>query len=225
MRVNGVGMLRPKGEPIPPPDPDTVYYTKTSLPHVLDVSVAGPFWPIEAMGEHIQSRCSKERSLPALRKLNEVVESIGFVSLQHIIAQLPGGEQMTIEVVREKNPDVAGFLRSCPRGTPRPVYTIFKRVPHPEVQQITAGSWPFDYIPTLDMEILKTFLSKEKANEEAGRILGSWKAETQSGDKVHGGMHSGLFLGQLCGPNQVTKQILRVHMDDGKVDRNGVAGY
>jgi hypothetical protein len=60
MRVNGVGMLRREGEPVPPSDPDTVYYTKTSLPHVFDVSIAGPFWPIEAMGEHIHSRCSRE---------------------------------------------------------------------------------------------------------------------------------------------------------------------
>jgi hypothetical protein len=132
---------------------------------------------------------------------------------------------MTIEVVGEKNPDVAGFLRSCPRGTPRPVYTIFKQVPHPEVERIMAGSWPFDYVPTLDVEILKTFLSKEKANEEAGRILESWNTDTQSGDKVRGGVHSGLFMGQLYGPNQVPKQMLTVYMDDGKVDRNGVVGY
>jgi hypothetical protein len=225
LRVNGVGMLHRDGDPVTPPDPDTVYYTKTSRPHVFDVSFAGPFWPIEAMGEHIHSRCSKEGSLPALRRLHEVVESIGFVGLQHIVAPLPGGEHMTIEVVGEKNPDVAGYLRSCPRGTPRHVYTISKQVLHPEFEQIIASSWPFDYVPTLDVEILKTFLSKEKVNEEAGRIFDTWKTDTQSGDTVRGGMYSGLFLGQLFGPNQVPKQMLTVHMDEGKVDRNGVAGY
>jgi hypothetical protein len=216
VRVNGVGMLRREGEPIPPPDPDTVYYTKTSLPHFFDVSIAGPFYPIEKMGQLIESRCSKEKSLPALRTLKEVTESIGLVSLQQIVAPLPGGAHMTIEVVREKNPSVAEFLRSCPPGIPRPVFMVIKQVPHPAMKEIMAGGWPFNHIPHLDLDILKSCLSKETANEEAGKILESWKADSQPEDKVIGGVLEGDFIGKLCGPDLLAKQVLMVHMNDGE---------
>jgi hypothetical protein len=212
-------------EPVPAPDPDTVYYTKTSLPHVLDVSIARPFYPLEKMVEHIQSRCGKEGSLPALRVLKETIENVGIVSLEHLLAPLPGGEHMKIEIVREKNVNVAAFLRNCPPGTPRPVFMVLKQVPHPELEKIMAGSWPFEYVPTLDFEVIKSLLSKETANEEASRVLDSWKADKQPGDTAFGGLHEGLFLGQLLDRNRVQKQLLLVHKDDGKVVRNGVVGY
>jgi hypothetical protein len=151
-------MLRGEDEPIPGPDPDTVYYTKTSLPYVLDVSIVGPFYPLQKMVEHIQSRCGKEGSLPALRILKKTMEDVGIVSLEHLIAPLPGGGNMMIEVVREKNIEVAAFLRNCPPGTPRPVFTILKQTPHPELAKIMAGSWPFEHVPTLDFELVKTLL-------------------------------------------------------------------
>jgi hypothetical protein len=225
VRVNGKSMLRREGEPDPTPDPDTVYYTKTSLLHVFDVSIAGPFYPMEKMIEHIQRRCGKEGSLLGLRTLKETIENIGMVSLEHLVAPLPGEEHMKIEVVREKNAEVAEFLRSCPPGTPKPVYMVLKQVPHPAHEEIMAGSWPFKYAPTLDLEMLKTLLSKEKANEEASRILDSWNADKRPGDTVFGGLHEGAFLGQLLGSNGVRKQLLTVQMEDGRIERNGVVGY
>jgi hypothetical protein len=170
------------------------------------------------MGEHIENRCLMERSLPALRILEEISENNGFVHLQHIIAPLLGGEHITFEVVREKNPEVAKFLRNRRPRTPRPVFTIVKEVPHPALKEFKAGIWPFKHAPMLDLEVLKSCLSKKKAHEEADVILASWNVDLQPGDEVIGGAFDGIFVGQLVGPCETTKQQMRVRMDDGKVN-------
>jgi hypothetical protein len=47
VKMDSRGILRRVGEPIPTPDPDTIYYSKISLPHRFHVSIAGPFYPIK----------------------------------------------------------------------------------------------------------------------------------------------------------------------------------
>jgi hypothetical protein len=37
IRLNGKGLFHRPGQPKPTPDPDTIYYTKTRMPHVFDV--------------------------------------------------------------------------------------------------------------------------------------------------------------------------------------------
>jgi len=157
-RINGVTMLRPGDPSAFTPDPDTVYYTKISMPHVHDVSVAGPFCPMDSIVQHIEQRCIRENSLPALPVLRETIEGAGIVSLGHIVAPLPGGQHMTIEIVREKNAQVATFLNDCPPRSPRPVYTILEQTCHPDHEQILAVLWPHEHIPTLDWKVIKTFL-------------------------------------------------------------------
>jgi hypothetical protein len=57
VRVNNATMLRRGDESSLTPDLDTVYYTKTNIPHIYDVSIAGSVYPMDRIVEHIKSRC------------------------------------------------------------------------------------------------------------------------------------------------------------------------
>lgn len=77
----------------------------------------------------------------------------------------------------------------------------------------------------LDFEIIQTFLSKEPANEEARKLLGQWKQSKRPEESVVDTMNEGLVVGSLLGSSGVQKQMLLVHFDDGKVEKDGVVGY
>jgi hypothetical protein len=177
--------------------------------------------------EHILGRCEREGSLPAMHMLNQTIERVGIVSLQHLIAPLPCGHHMKIEVVQERNAEVAEFLRGSPPGTPKPVYSILQQTPHPDHEKILAAgsNWPFQHVPTLDMEVLETCLSKEAANREGRKVLADWEAQKRPGEMVLDMLHEGLLVGQLCDAKAVQKQILMVRFDDGKIERNGSISY
>lgn len=218
-----------QGDSALPPDPDTVYYTRTDSPHILDVSLAGPFYPMDRIVEHIKGRCIRAGSLPAIPLLDEIIENVGIVGLEHPVAPLPflpEGQHMTIGIVREKNSEVAAFLRSRTPNSPRPVYSLFKQICHPESTKLLANRsrWPFEHVPTLDFEILETFLWKEAANEGGRKALAVMGANKKLGDTVSDMLHDGCFVGQLC-EKGVPKQILMVHFDDGKIERDGVISY
>jgi hypothetical protein len=79
-------------------------------------------------------------------------------------------------------------------------------------------------VPTLDFEILGTFLSKEAANEAGRRALAVMGANKQPGESVADMLHKGLFVGQLCEKAE-PKQVLMVHFDDSKLEKAGVISY
>jgi hypothetical protein len=181
VRVNGATMFHQGDSPLPS-DPYTVYYTRMESPHILDVSLVGPFYLMERTVEHIKGRCLRPGSLSATPMLDEVIKNIGIVGVQHLVAPLPSlphGQHMTVEIVREKYPDVAAFLRGCPANSPRPVYSLSKQTCHPDSAQLLAdrSHWLFEHVPTLDFELLRTFLSKEAANEAGQKALAVMGAE------------------------------------------------
>jgi hypothetical protein len=89
--------------------------------------------------------------------------------------------------------------------------------------------WPcslaIEHMPTLDFEIVETFLSKDAANEGARNALAVWEAHKQPGELVSDMLHEGSFVGQLCNSKGVPKQILMVYFNDRKIGRNGIIRY
>lgn len=97
---------------------------------------------MDSIVEHMLGRCQWEGSLPALPVLRETIENVGIVGLGHIVAPLPGGYYMTIQIVPEKNAEVANFLHNYPPHTPRPVYRIVKQTCHPHHEELLENDWP-----------------------------------------------------------------------------------
>lgn len=80
-------------------------------------------------------------------------------------------------------------------------------------------------MPTLDFDIIRRLLSKERANKEAHKILDGWRVSKRPREMVSDLMVKGLFVGQLCDSMAVQKQILLVHFNDGKVEKDGIISY
>jgi hypothetical protein len=109
---------------------------------------------MDNMVEHIKGRCVRAGSLSALPLLDETIESVGIVGLEHLVTPLPPlpeGQSMTIEVVRGKNAEVLTLLRNWPANSPRPVYSLLKQTCHPDSDQLLAGRarWPLSICPLL----------------------------------------------------------------------------
>lgn len=200
-------------------DPDTLYYTKTRVPHQYEVTFSGPFYPVEGMITHIQRRCEKEGSLPAVYLLQKALHHADVVALWHVIAPLPCGNRIKIEVMRKTNSETAMFLRNGPPNTPGTVWSVFNQTLHPDHMSLMNDRWPFEHILTFDVEVLDTLCSKDRANKAARKILAVWNAKKRPGEMIYKMMVEGLFVAQLCdmaGPSPTQKQILHVQIDDGR---------
>jgi hypothetical protein len=142
------------------PDP------KITIGHTHHISIPGPFYPIGDLVKHLLRRCAQEGSLPALSVLKDLIENTGIVNLERIIAPLPDGRHRTIQVVREKNAQVAAFLRSYPPRSPRLSYTIFEHISALYYNAIlpVPGAWPHEdegedegeYVPVSEGMVFKT---------------------------------------------------------------------
>lgn len=80
----------------------------------------------------------------------------------------------------------------------------------------------FDHVPTLDNQVLKTFLSKQAANEKARKTLDIWKVNKALGETTRNPLLEGLFVGQSCNARGVVQKILTVNFDDGRSVGNGI---
>jgi hypothetical protein len=200
--MNDEAMLRCNSGVSPTLDPDTIYYTKTSIAAIFDVSFAWPFYPFESIVKHIEGRFMRKESLPALSMFKGIIGCIGIITLEYLVAPLPGEDEMVIQIVRRKNPKVAAFLRGCSSHSPRPMCSIFSQTTHPDHVMLLApgDGWPFEHIPMADSDVLGTCLSKQEANETARGIFRQWKADGKWGETLIAGINDGLFMDKFVFP-------------------------
>lgn len=67
------------------PDPDVIYYLKTTKPHVQDVSISGPFYPLSDVELQLRNRMTMERSTGG-PTLDDLILSGGLPSMEHFNA-------------------------------------------------------------------------------------------------------------------------------------------
>lgn len=167
-------------------DPDTVYYIKTSKPHLKDVTIAGPYYPLQNIFPQLIRRLRREGSVAGERTIDEIVHSgdQAVLSLQHFNAPLPDGNVMKFELLREKNARVAHSL-------PGDVWTILIGTTHSD----TEIPDPPARTPVDDMEVRGSFASKDEANTAAEGVLQDLKAEMGPDSFVHRMEMGGLATG------------------------------
>jgi hypothetical protein len=90
VKMNGETMLGCSIGISATPDPDTIYYTTNSIAAILDVSFAGPLYPLESIVEHIEGRCMREGSFSALSMFKETIDCVGIVALEHLVFAIIG---------------------------------------------------------------------------------------------------------------------------------------
>ncbi|ORY12359.1 hypothetical protein BCR34DRAFT_600737 [Clohesyomyces aquaticus] len=198
------------------PDADTIFYLKTSKPHLKDVSISGPYYPLDATIEQIRSRLVQDKSVYGMSTFEELLRDVSIDGVTKVQAPLPDGDVMTLEICREKNAWVAAFLRGCQPNTPRPVYIVLQVIPHPDFVEGRMGDGiNSEFVPVVDSDIIATFTSKDAANHAARNLLETWKRETAcQGDIVP--QPSGLIAGFIATPDGLPQKIVEVRFEDGK---------
>ena len=136
---------------------DTIYYLKTSTPHLYDFSLFGPFHVLDAIVPSLHTKL-QATSPAGLAMFEDLMAAGGIAGFQHIKAPLPGPENhtMTVELVEEVNPEVLAIL-------PGPAWTVV-------ISEILPDYDASD--PKLKSQELRgTFISAEKANNAARELL------------------------------------------------------
>lgn len=205
-------------------DPDILYYLKTSKPHIGDITISGPYYPIDNMIEQIRWRLSQENSPQGSRTFEELLEAPGIGGIEHLNAPLPDGEVMRLQIQRERNAEVAAALRGRAPGTPLSTYKVYETVPDPSTHDANYEHEE-DFVPLREANIHATFTTKEAATRSATDLVKEWERRWPDcrGTTM---MQDGLLAGGLVGPDREMRRMFQVMHDDGRKQyADGSVGY
>ncbi|KIV78933.1 hypothetical protein PV11_06532 [Exophiala sideris] len=183
-------------------DPDTIYYVKTSTPHIHRVTISGPYYPLQNIFPPLLKKLRDAGSVEGERTLDDIVYGGGdaaLLSLKHFNAPLPDGNIMRLELVREQNARVA-------HGLPCEVWSICVNTTTGDEDLMEALGHP----PVTDMEMLESFVSKDEAHAAAKEYLQDLKAELGPDAILHEGEMDGLYHGDVGLPDSGEFKILEV---------------
>lgn len=136
--------------------------------------------------------------------LDNLVYDVGFPSMEHINAPLPDGNVMKLQLLREKNAEVA-------RSLPCAVWKVIIATP------IMTGDESTEHPTVKEMEVYRTYLAKAEANMAAERLLVELKKKAGSGAVVNNIYGGGLVSGFLISPGGGEPKIVQVSYDDCSV--------
>ena len=193
-------------------DPDVIYYLKITKPHIQDIVISGPCYPLEQIFDQLLIKLKIERSPQSEAILDELVLSGAFLNLGHFNAPLPDGNTMRLELLRERNAEVArmwpGMVWHVVIATPvmKDGFPVGER--HPRIEEA---------------EIHATFTTKEAANADAEKVLEDLKALAGTGAFVEKIRESDLvraFIVPAHDRQGRTKAMaIEVRSDDGQIQQ------
>ncbi|EXJ78730.1 hypothetical protein A1O1_09132 [Capronia coronata CBS 617.96] len=191
------------------PDPDVIYYIKTTTPHIRDVSVSGPYSKLEDVLEQLLVKVRIAKSKDAERTLDEMVYSGQAPALVHLSCPLPDGNIMKLELLKQKNPEVARHL-------PGSVWYIIVATPFLDRTALGRSGC----VPVQDLDLYETFTTKEAANAAASRLLKWLKAEEGVGALMQELVGDGGRLnGFVMSADRRSTRMVQVNHDDGRINQ------
>ncbi|KAK4503886.1 hypothetical protein PRZ48_004801 [Zasmidium cellare] len=185
-------------------EPGTIYYLKTSTPHIHDVSVSGPYKDLDAVYAQVWhnfgDECQQGRSMLQDLKVNG--QASPFIHIESPIHGDPT-KKRRIHLVRKTNPSLAAKL-------PCPVWNVTKG----EIANEALAAGPTgpnrDAIPVKDMHIIDSFESEAAAKQAAQNAL---REITRSGERSQTVSESPFAAGVIG--RQGLKWIVTVNRDPG----------
>ncbi|KAF2740883.1 hypothetical protein EJ04DRAFT_507348 [Polyplosphaeria fusca] len=202
---------------------DSIYFLKTTFPHIKDISVSGPYHPLELVIPQMAARLQYEGSKPGLDMLKDRLESTDTTNMMHLEAPLPNGHVMEMQIQRYKNPEVAAFLRDGGPGKAKPTYSVLCSTPDPEFDNLDdVDESDEGNLPLLAASMHGTFLSNEAAIESARVLLTAWEREFPGSRVYTLPGDDGMLGGSVVGKNGLPIKILKVHYDDGSTVHHNV---
>lgn len=158
--------MRPLAPPSPPPDSDEVYYLRTSIPAIHDITISGPFHVLEAALPNLRLRLAE--SSEATEVFNAVTEN-GRLLNQFCHARGPIDEIpeyfIEVELLRVSDSPLK-------RSLPGPVYKVISSEPF-----LDAGGQP-SQLPRpgggmclKDMQLVGSYVCAAAAKAKANELL------------------------------------------------------
>lgn len=200
------------------PDLETIYHLRTSKPHIKDISMSGPYFPVEAVVEQVRHRLTVEGCMEGLQTFDDIVGAGQLSDLMHLNASMRDGNIIKFELLPEKNAEVA-------RAWPRQVWKVLVATPDLTnfPNRTNRGQQTSqDHPPTKDMEVHKTFTTKEAAIRDAQQVLQALKADAANdalAQSTHLDRLPVVFESMVYSPRENTGQTVTVMYDSGEVAR------
>lgn len=158
--------MRPLAPTSPPPDSDEVYYLRTSIPAIHDVTISGPFHVLEAALPNLRLRLAE--SSEATEVFNAVTEN-GRLLNQFCHARGPIDEipEYFIEVELLRVSDAP-----LKRALPCPVYRVISSEPFLNAAgQPSQSPRPGGGMCVEDMQLIGSYVSAAAAKARANQVL------------------------------------------------------
>ena len=197
--------------PAPQDNQDTIYYLRTSTPHLHDISVSGPYKDLNEVYHQANHNFGTECE-PGQNALQEFVRDGRPIGFMHISSPIDGDPNRIrrIELIRRTDAEIAARF-PCPVWNvvvSEPLLTAAGK-PHPG---------PFDSVAMKSMDVHGSYLTKPAAMAAAQTALEDLLRRSP-GCTIHP-VSSTLELptGAIIGPqNQSMEWIVHVRYDSGTV--------
>lgn len=204
----------------PSPGADVVYFLKTTKPGIRDVSVSGPYHPLDAIAEQFKARLVAERAIHGFIVFEEALENVPITAIERLNTAIPNGGRMSFQIIRHSDPNVASYLRSCPPNEPRSVYAVLNTIVDTEYLEHTDRHPDTSFVPLRDADVHAVFTRREAANRSALHLLEQWKEEISGATVDKTVQEDGTVVGFLMQPAGTLRKMVVVHLDDGSLGHN-----
>lgn len=169
----------------PPPNEEMVYFLKRAVPHIRDVSISGPYWPLDTLRKEVEKCLVDVGSDPGYNEWLDHVEEHPSPAPStlpvRIVAALPKCEGfIELDIIRLHNPEVAAHLRSHDLGPSshemKPVFAVYEQLA--DADFLTEQDPEEDRnLPLLDARVDSVFLGRTEANQRVVKLLQLRKEE------------------------------------------------
>ena len=200
-------------EPAPQDNQDTVYYLRTSTPHLHDITMSGPYTDLQEVHNQANHNFGTECE-PGQNALQEFVRDgrpIGFI---HISSPINGDPNKTrrIELIRRTNAELAARF-------PCPVWNVVVSEP-----LLTAAGEPqpgaFDGVAMKSVDVHGSYFTKPAAMAAARKVLDDLLRRSPGCTirDVSSTSDNTFMHGAIIGPrNRSMEWIVHVRYDSGTV--------
>lgn len=191
---------------------DTIYYLKTSTPHLYDISISGPYKTLPELFFQALRNFGPECQ-PGIDTLHDfVIDEDHFIPFEHISSPMNGNPNLVrkVQLIRKKNAQIAKKL-------PCPVWNVVYAQPRLESPQQTSPG----IVPMRSSDILDCFESKSEAEAAARQKMS--ELLTEVGELRHKSVEMPMaghaFVGAIVEKTTMAmKWLVEVRKDSGGSD-------
>jgi hypothetical protein len=162
------------------PKEEMLYYIGVSKARYHEKFITGPYDSPKAVIDRIMNVLGLELCKAGIQEFRQIIQTCGIRGFTLISGQLPSGDHMTIELIKETNAEVVTKVRPVVRSSVD-VYRIDVAYASPATAEVLTKSQKSGS----DMyNTLGSYLSKDKANGIAEKMLSKWEKDAPGGRRI-----------------------------------------